>query len=79
MSRALGVDVRRSLIHLSSGRYYPNYLAFFHRLISQPPTAPSPYTGAKSSVVPVVEKYLLGGQGDMLVRCVLRYRICSFS
>lgn len=50
--------------------FYPNYLAFFHRLISTPPPPTSPYYGRPSSVVPVIEQYLLGGEGQMLVRAV---------
>ncbi|GAA6009671.1 hypothetical protein JCM11491_001054 [Sporobolomyces phaffii] len=56
--------------HLGDERFYPNYLAFFHRLISQPPPPTSPYHGRTSSVVPVLEQYLLGGEGQMLVRAV---------
>lgn len=53
-----------------NARLYPNFLAFFHKLISTPPPSSSPYAGRKSSVVPVLEKYLLGGEGEMLVRCL---------
>ncbi|KAL8276912.1 hypothetical protein RQP46_010640 [Phenoliferia psychrophenolica] len=53
---------------LADKSYYPNYLSFFHGLISRPPVAPSLYAGRPSSVVPVLEKYLLSGEGDMLVR-----------
>ncbi|GAA5820629.1 hypothetical protein JCM10212_005714 [Sporobolomyces blumeae] len=56
--------------YLGDERFYPNYLAFFHRLISAPPPATSPYYGRRSSVVPVIEQYLLGGQGQMLIRAV---------
>ncbi|GAA5833564.1 hypothetical protein JCM3766R1_002575 [Sporobolomyces carnicolor] len=56
--------------HLGDERFYPNYLAFFHRLISTPPPPTSPYYGRPSSVVPVIEQYLLGGEGQMLVRAV---------
>lgn len=51
--------------------YYPNYLNFFHRLISTPPAPHSPYYGRHaSSAVPVIEQYLFGGEGQMLVRAV---------
>lgn len=53
-----------------SRSYYPNYLAFFHRIISAPPAASSPYADKPTSVVPVVEQYLFGGEGQMLVRAV---------
>ncbi|GAA6053389.1 hypothetical protein JCM3770_002300 [Rhodotorula araucariae] len=56
--------------HLGDEQYYPNYLAFFHGLISAPPPPTSPYAGRKSSVVPVLERYLFGGEGQMLVRAV---------
>ncbi|GAA5939963.1 questin oxidase family protein [Sporobolomyces koalae] len=56
--------------YLGDERFYPNYLAFFNRLISTPPPATSPYAGRRSSVVPVIERYLLGGEGQMLVRAV---------
>ncbi|GAA5907115.1 questin oxidase family protein [Sporobolomyces salmoneus] len=56
--------------YLGDERFYPNYLAFFHRLISTPPPPTSPYYGRPSSVVPVIEQYLLGGEGQMLVRAV---------
>ncbi|GJN89975.1 hypothetical protein Rhopal_002964-T1 [Rhodotorula paludigena] len=56
--------------YLGDERYYPNYLAFFHRVISAPPPSSSPYAGRKSSVVPVLEHYLLGGHGQMLARAV---------
>lgn len=52
------------------GSYYPNYLAFFHRLISTPPASSSPYADKPTSVVPVVEQYLFGGEGQMLVLAV---------
>lgn len=51
-------------------RYYPNYLHFFHEQIAQKPAPSSPYHSHRSSVVPVVEKYLLTSEGDMLVRAV---------
>ncbi|KWU42821.1 hypothetical protein RHOSPDRAFT_20535, partial [Rhodotorula sp. JG-1b] len=56
--------------YLGDERYYPNYLAFFHRLISTPPASSSPYADKPTSVVPVVEQYLFGGEGQMLVRAV---------
>ncbi|BGP25600.1 hypothetical protein Rt10032_c06g2983 [Rhodotorula toruloides] len=57
--------------HLGDERYYPNYLNFFHRLISTPPAPNSPHYGRHaSSAVPVIEQYLLGGEGQMLVRAV---------
>ncbi|BGP09142.1 hypothetical protein JCM10049v2_004997 [Rhodotorula toruloides] len=57
--------------HLGDERYYPNYLNFFHRLISTPPAPHSPYYGRHaSSAVPVIEQYLFGGEGQMLVRAV---------
>ncbi|GAA5872957.1 hypothetical protein JCM3774_004886 [Rhodotorula dairenensis] len=56
--------------YLGDERYYPNYLAFFHRIISAPPPASSPYADKPTSVVPVVEQYLFGGEGQMLVRAV---------
>ncbi|BGP41181.1 hypothetical protein JCM10449v2_005155 [Rhodotorula kratochvilovae] len=56
--------------HLGDEQYYPNYLAFFHRMISASPPPTSPYAGRKSSVVPVLERYLFGGEGQMLVRAV---------
>ncbi|GAA5995664.1 hypothetical protein JCM5350_007794 [Sporobolomyces pararoseus] len=56
--------------YLGDERFYPNYLAFFHRLISTPPPPTSPYYGRSSSAVPVIEQYLLGGEGQMLIRAV---------
>ncbi|GAA5952657.1 hypothetical protein JCM3765_002235 [Sporobolomyces pararoseus] len=56
--------------YLGDERFYPNYLAFFHRLISSPPPPTSPYYGRPSSAVPVIEQYLLGGEGQMLIRAV---------
>ncbi|GAA5827331.1 hypothetical protein JCM11251_003768 [Rhodosporidiobolus azoricus] len=59
--------------HLGDERFYPNYLRFFNRLISAPPPPTSPYAalkGHKTSVVPVIEYYLLGGHGEMLIRAV---------
>ncbi|GAA5992840.1 hypothetical protein JCM10908_001366 [Rhodotorula pacifica] len=56
--------------YLGDERYYPNYLAFFHRIISAPPPSSSPYADKPTSVVPVVEQYLFGGEGQMLVRAV---------
>lgn len=50
--------------------YYPNYLAFFHRIISATPPASGPYADKPTSVVPVLEQYLFGGEGQMLVRAV---------
>ncbi|KAM0747010.1 hypothetical protein T439DRAFT_318264 [Meredithblackwellia eburnea MCA 4105] len=55
---------------LGDANFYPNYLAFFYRLLVAPPSPPSPYAGKKDSVVPVLEKYLFGGEGEMLVRAV---------
>ncbi|GAA5919707.1 hypothetical protein JCM6882_008438 [Rhodosporidiobolus microsporus] len=58
--------------HLGDERFYPNYLKFFTRLISTPPGPTSPYTlkGHKTNTVPVLEYYLLGGHGEMLLRAV---------
>ncbi|TNY24391.1 hypothetical protein DMC30DRAFT_333462, partial [Rhodotorula diobovata] len=56
--------------HLGDEQYYPNYLAFFHRLISTPPPPSSPYAGRPTSAIPVLERYLFGGDGQMLVRAV---------
>lgn len=58
------------IFQLEFRRLYPNYLAFFHRLISTPPPATSPYYGRSSSRVPVIEQYLFGGEGQMLIRAV---------
>ncbi|GAA5909390.1 hypothetical protein JCM5296_007022 [Sporobolomyces johnsonii] len=55
---------------LGDENFYPNYLTFFHRLISTPPPPTSPYAGRKSSVVPVLEHYLFNPEGQMLVRAV---------
>lgn len=56
--------------YLGDERLYPNFLVFFNTLISTPPIAPSSYVGRASSVVPVLEKYLFGGEGEMLIRSV---------
>ncbi|GAA5955384.1 hypothetical protein JCM10213_002868 [Rhodosporidiobolus nylandii] len=58
--------------HLGDERFYPNYLKFFHRLIKMPPPPTSPYfaKGHKTSTVPVLEHYLFGGHGEMLIRAV---------
>ncbi|KDE09872.1 hypothetical protein MVLG_00270 [Microbotryum lychnidis-dioicae p1A1 Lamole] len=56
--------------HLGNEKFYPNYLAFFMRQIKEIPLATSQYAERKSSVIPVLERYLLGGQGQMLVRAV---------
>ncbi|GAA6022709.1 hypothetical protein JCM10207_008073 [Rhodosporidiobolus poonsookiae] len=58
--------------HLGDERFYPNYLRFFHRLIATPPPPTSPYfaKGHRTSTVPVLEQYLFGGRGEMLLRCV---------
>ncbi|SCV73436.1 BQ2448_7362 [Microbotryum intermedium] len=56
--------------HLGNEKFYPNYLAFFMRQIKEVPLATSQYAERKSSVIPVLERYLLGGQGQMLVRAV---------
>lgn len=57
-------------VTVCSPSYYPNYLAFFHRLIATPPHHHSPYAGCASSVVPVLERFLLDGESQMLVRAV---------
>lgn len=49
-------------------RFYPNYLVFFNAAVSARPLASSQYAGRKSSAVPAIEKYLLGGEGEMLTR-----------
>ncbi|KAK4054953.1 hypothetical protein OIO90_003294 [Microbotryomycetes sp. JL221] len=56
--------------YLGDERLYPNFLAFFTRLIEARPMPPSPYAGRPNSVVPVVERYLFGGRGEMLTRAV---------
>ncbi|GAA5857301.1 hypothetical protein JCM9279_005126 [Rhodotorula babjevae] len=56
--------------HLGDEQYYPNYLAFFHRLIAPLPPASSAYAGRKSSAIPVLERFLFGGDGQMLARAV---------
>ncbi|GAA5989514.1 hypothetical protein JCM11641_005557 [Rhodosporidiobolus odoratus] len=58
--------------YLGDERYYPNYLSFFHRLLSTPPLPTSPYylKGHRTSTIPIIEHYLFSGQGDMLLRCL---------
>ncbi|KAK4050589.1 hypothetical protein OIV83_003315 [Microbotryomycetes sp. JL201] len=56
--------------YLGDERLYPNFLTFFSRLINAKPLPPSPYAGRSNSLVPVLEKYLLGGYGEMLTRAV---------
>ena len=45
-------------------------MAFFHRLIAPLPPASSAYAGRKSSAIPVLERFLFGGDGQMLTRAV---------
>ncbi|GAA6044066.1 hypothetical protein JCM8097_005012 [Rhodosporidiobolus ruineniae] len=58
--------------HLGDERFYANYLRFFTRLIASPPPPTSPYfaKGHRTSTVPVLEYYLFGGHGEMLLRSV---------
>ncbi|KAM0791678.1 hypothetical protein ACM66B_003954 [Microbotryomycetes sp. NB124-2] len=56
--------------YLGDERLYPNFLAFFTRLIYARPLPPSPYSSRQNSLVPIIEKYLFGGHGEMLTRAV---------
>lgn len=54
--------------YLGDHRLYPNFLAFFTKLIAVVPSSTSQYYGKLSSVVPVLEQFLFSGEGEMLVR-----------
>ena len=65
---ACSLQSARGQVLNRGNRYYPNYLHFFTQQIAQKPPSTSPYFSHRSCVVPVVEKYLLTAEGDMLTR-----------